>query len=161
MSKLSIITINYNDKEGLKKTIESVINQTWQDFEFIVIDGGSTDGGKEIIEQYTSKIDYWVSEPDKGIYNAMNKGIRAATGDFVLFLNSRDIFYNNEVLLNADSLISNDFGIYYGDVIVKKTNSERLKRHPDQLSFFLFLYQIFVSSSLFHEKSIILRTFFL
>ena len=90
MNKISIITVNYNDREGLKKTIESVINQTWQDFEFIIIDGGSTDGSREVIEQYKDKIDYWISEPDKGIYNAMNKGIKAASGEFLLFLNSGD-----------------------------------------------------------------------
>ena len=71
--KYSIITINYNNCNGLRKTIESVITQSYKDFEFIVIDGGSTDGSREIIEQYSSNIDYWVSEPDKGIYNAMNK----------------------------------------------------------------------------------------
>ena len=67
MTKISIITINYNDKTGLSKTINSVVNQSWKEFEFIIIDGGSTDGGLEIIEQYKDKIDYWVSEPDKGV----------------------------------------------------------------------------------------------
>ncbi len=74
--KLSIITINYNNREGLRKTIESVVNQTCQDFEYIVIDGGSTDGSAEVIKEFEDKIDSWVSEPDKGIYNAMNKGIK-------------------------------------------------------------------------------------
>lgn len=78
MAKISIITINYNDKKGLEKTIKSVFNQTFRDFEFIVIDGGSTDGGKEILEQNSDKIDYWVSESDNGIFNAMNKGIKVA-----------------------------------------------------------------------------------
>ena len=76
--KYSIITVNYNNKEGLRKTIESVINQTFQDFEYIVIDGGSTDGSLEVINHYAEKITYWVSEPDKGVYNAMNKGIKVA-----------------------------------------------------------------------------------
>ena len=86
--KLSIITINYNNCDGLRKTIESVIAQTTRDFEYIVIDGGSTDGSVDVIKEYADYIDYWVSEPDKGIYNAMNKGTRAAHGDFLLFLNS-------------------------------------------------------------------------
>jgi len=73
MPQLSIITINFNNLSGLKRTIDSVVNQTWKDFEFIVIDGGSTDGSKELIEQYHDKIDYWVSEPDRGVYDAMNK----------------------------------------------------------------------------------------
>lgn len=71
----SIITVNYNNKDGLRKTIQSVINQDFKNFEYIIIDGGFTDGCVEIIKEYADKIDYWVSEPDKGIYNAMNKGI--------------------------------------------------------------------------------------
>jgi len=90
MYKLSIITINYNNKEGLQKTIESVLNQTFIDFEYIIIDGGSTDGSKALLETYDDKINYWVSEKDKGIYNAMNKGILKATGDYLQFLNSGD-----------------------------------------------------------------------
>ena len=96
--KLSIITINYNNQEGLKKTIESVVSQTMRDFEWIVIDGGSTDGGKEIIEQNKQCLDYWCSEPDKGIYHAMNKGIRASHGDYLMFLNSGDSLYDNKVI---------------------------------------------------------------
>ena len=79
--KYSIITVNYNNKEGLRNTIESVIHQTYRDFEFIVIDGGSTDGSAEVLKEYDSQITYWVSEPDDGIYNAMSKGIAKATGD--------------------------------------------------------------------------------
>jgi glycosyltransferase involved in cell wall biosynthesis len=92
--KLTIITINYNNKEGLVKTFDSVRVQTWKDFEFIVIDGGSTDGCKELIEQ-NHQINYWVSEKDSGVYNAMNKGIRKATGDYVIFMNSGDFFMMN------------------------------------------------------------------
>ena len=82
--KLSVITINYNNRDGLKKTIESVVNQTYKDFEYIIIDGGSTDGSVEVLKEYSDKIDYWVSEPDKGIYNAMNKGIDIAKGEYVM-----------------------------------------------------------------------------
>jgi len=98
MVKLSIITINYNNKNGLEKTIESVVNQTFSDIEYIVIDGGSEDGSVEVIKQYSDKITYWVSEPDEGIYNAMNKGILRAKGEYCLFLNSGDFLANNEVL---------------------------------------------------------------
>ena len=98
MTKISIITINYNDKIGLSKTINSVLNQSWQKFEFIVIDGGSNDGGLEVIEQHKDKIDYWVSEPDKGVYNAMNKGIKVAKGEYLIFMNSGDTFYDDNVL---------------------------------------------------------------
>lgn len=98
MKKFSILTINLNNREGLKKTIESIVNQTFKDFEFIVIDGGSTDGSVDIIKAYSAKIDYWVSEPDKGIYNAMNKGILKATGEYCNFMNSGDCFHQKDVL---------------------------------------------------------------
>ena len=74
--KYSIITVNFNNKEGLRKTIESVIHQAFRDFEFIIIDGGSTDGSVDVLKEYNSQIDYWVSEPDGGIYQGMNKGIK-------------------------------------------------------------------------------------
>ena len=96
--KLSIITINFNNAEGLRKTIESVVSQTFTDFEYIIIDGGSTDGSVDIIKQYADKITYWVSEPDKGIYNAMNKGILQAKGEYLNFMNSGDCFYSPTVL---------------------------------------------------------------
>lgn len=91
--KLTIITINYNNAAGLKKTMESVLSQTSNDFEYIIIDGGSVDGGKELIEQLAisdKRLSYWVSEPDSGIYNAMNKGIKMAKGEYVQFVNSGD-----------------------------------------------------------------------
>ena len=96
--KLSVITINYNNKEGLKKTIESVVSQIYQDFEYIVIDGGSTDGSIDIIKEYDKYINFWISEPDKGIYNAMNKGTQYAHGEYCQYLNSGDYYYDNTVL---------------------------------------------------------------
>lgn len=84
--KLSIITINRNNAAGLRRTIESVVSQTYTDFEYIIIDGASTDGSVEVIKEYSDKITYWVSEPDTGIYNAMNKGIlKAQGGVFAVF----------------------------------------------------------------------------
>ena len=91
--KFSIITVNYNNKEGLRNTIESVIHQTYRDFEYIVIDGGSTDGSVDILKKYDQQINYWVSEKDSGIYNAMNKGISKAHGEYLNFMNSGDCFY--------------------------------------------------------------------
>lgn len=100
--KLSIITINYNNLNGLKKTVDSVLSQTWRDFEWILIDGGSTDGSKEYIEELAedtpNNISYWCSEPDKGVYNAMNKGILKAKGEYLNFMNSGDSFYDDSVL---------------------------------------------------------------
>ena len=96
--KLSIITINYNNLNGFRNTIESVVNQTFKDFEWIVIDGGSTDGSRELIEQNADRISYWVSEPDKGVYHAMNKGIAVAHGEYVNFMNSGDSFASTTIL---------------------------------------------------------------
>lgn len=98
---ISIITINYNNKTGLENTVKSVVNQTFTNFEYIVIDGGSTDGSAEYIESQKDKIDYWISEPDSGIYNAMNKGIKVAKGDYLLFLNSGDHLFDEKVLAKS------------------------------------------------------------
>ena len=88
--QLSIITINRNNKTGLEKTIYSVVNQNYKDYEYIVIDGDSSDGSLEVIKRNEKYFSYWVSEPDSGVYQAMNKGIDRANGEYCLFLNSGD-----------------------------------------------------------------------
>ena len=98
----SVITVVYNGEKFLEKTITSVINQSCKDFEYIVIDGGSTDKSLEIIKKYEKKIDYWVSEKDKGIYDAFNKGMIVSKGEFIGFINSDDIYKKN-----ALNIISN------------------------------------------------------
>ena len=115
--KLSVITVNYNNLSGLKKTIESVLNQTYLEFEYIIIDGGSTDGSADLIESVADRLFFWVSEKDSGIYNAMNKGVSHARGEFVVFMNSGDTFYSTSVLeqvvgsLDSDIVCGNaDFG---------------------------------------------------
>lgn len=102
--KLSIITINYNNLVGLERTVCSVVSQTWRDFEYIIIDGGSTDGSAEYITEMREHFTYWVSEPDKGIYSAMNKGIAHAKGDYLYFLNSGDVLYLNQLGLCMQSV---------------------------------------------------------
>jgi len=101
MSKLSIITINYNNAIGLEKTILSILNQTDADLDFIVIDGNSSDDSKSVINKYQNKITYWVSEPDNGIYHAMNKGIEASKSDYLLFMNSGDVLLDDKNILNT------------------------------------------------------------
>lgn len=101
MPQLSIITINYNNCKGLQNTIRSVIKQRWRDFEWIVIDGGSSDGSENLVEENERYFSYWCSEPDKGVYDAMNKGICKATGKYCLFLNSGDWLLNENVLSNV------------------------------------------------------------
>jgi len=118
---ISVITINYNNVEGLKKTIESVVSQTFQDFEYLVIDGDSTDESVEIITS-TSRINYWSSEPDEGIYDAMNKGIAKSSGEYCLFLNSGDTFVENDVLRKVLTSLSSKKSFYYGNMILEKDN---------------------------------------
>jgi glycosyltransferase involved in cell wall biosynthesis len=98
--KITIITINYNNLIGLKKTFDSVKSQFFMNYEYIIIDGGSTDGSKEYLIENSNQIDYWVCELDKGVYHAMNKGLIVATGEYVIFMNSGDVFYNNHVLFD-------------------------------------------------------------
>ena len=134
--KLSIITINFNNLAGLKRTYESVVCQTWTDYEWIVIDGGSTDGSREFIEEHQDKFAYWCSEPDKGVYNAMNKGIGHAEGVYLLFLNSGDCLYNAETLTKAfANTISAD--ILSGQV-VRMDNGRLLRTYDEDIFMQLF-----------------------
>ncbi len=150
--KLSIITVNYNNKAGLQKTIDSVVAQTWRDFEWIIIDGGSTDGSKELIEQYQQHFSFWCSEPDKGVYNAMNKGIEKAQGEYLLFLNSGDALYDEHVLQNVDDLhITAD--IISGQV--ERMDNHQLLRTYDK-SILMQLYR----DTLNHQGTFIKRTLF-
>ncbi len=113
--KLSIITVNLNNVEGLRQTIKSVVEQSYNDYEFIFIDGGSSDGSVDVIKAYEEHITYWITEPDKGIYNAMNKGIRVATGEYLLFLNSGDFLYEPTTLEQLLYKLENKSCIYYGN----------------------------------------------
>lgn len=127
--KLSIITINYNNCAGLQKTIDSVVAQTWRDFEWIIIDGGSTDGSKELIEKYQEHFTYWCSEPDKGVYDAMNKGIIKAKGEYLNFMNSGDYFYNIHTIENVFSHeLTAD--LIYGDWIKVYPEHEEKRQVP-------------------------------
>ena len=119
---ISIITVVYNCVNTLEETILSVINQDFDNFEYIIIDGGSTDGTIEIIKKYQDKITLWVSEPDKGIYDAMNKGIKIAKGDYVYFLGGDDLLYINSVLKKISSRLTDKNKIYYGNVLFKTRN---------------------------------------
>ena len=97
---ISIITVVFNGEKYLEETIQSVINQTYSNVEYIIIDGGSSDGTLDIIKKYEERIDYWVSEKDRGIYDAMNKGIDVASGKWLNFMNGGDEFYDNKVIEN-------------------------------------------------------------
>jgi glycosyltransferase involved in cell wall biosynthesis len=151
---LTIITINYNDSAGLQKTIDSVKNQNYKPIEFIIIDGGSNDGSKEVIERNASIITYWVSEKDNGIYNAMNKGIQKATGAYLFFLNSGDYLYSPDSLklLLAGN---NNEDIIYGDIFMQEKNGVWLKEHSPILTF-----EYFLKDNLGHQSTVIKRALF-
>lgn len=108
MIKISIITVNFNNLSGLQKTMKSVLCQKYTNLEYIIIDGGSTDGSKDFIMSHQDKLSYWCSEKDKGIYDGMNKGIAKATGEYILFLNSGDYFYSPQVLCKVFKSSQND-----------------------------------------------------
>ena len=119
---ISIITVVYNCVNTLEETILSVINQNFDKIEFIIIDGGSTDGTIEIIKKYQNQITFWLSESDNGIYDAMNKGISKSKGDFIYFLGGDDLLYDNSVLLITSTRLINKNTIYYGNVLFKSKN---------------------------------------
>lgn len=114
---LTVVTVSFNTRDIIEKTILSVINQNYQNVEYVIIDGGSTDRAQQIIEKYRSRIAHYVSERDGGIYFGMNKGIDAAKGDYVLFLNAGDVFADNQVLTDIASYIemTPDADVVYGD----------------------------------------------
>lgn len=164
--KLSIITVNLNNREGLKKTLDSVAAQTWRDFDHIIIDGASTDGSVDVIREYaernnTSNITkgentcpgqiHWISEKDTGIYNAMNKGIRMAKGEYCLFLNSGDWLYGPSVLLTT---ISKESSVDFLCCNTYDKNGQVLI--PPRRLDILFFYQ----DTLNHQSTFIKRTLF-
>jgi glycosyltransferase involved in cell wall biosynthesis len=132
---LSIITVNLNNCDGLRKTVESVLAQAWREFEYLVIDGASTDGSAEYLESVSKDLNWAVSEKDRGIYEAMNKGIEKATGDYLLFLNSGDFLATENILEEIHSELTGE-GIIYGDLsLVKNDGTTEPKIYPDQLTY--------------------------
>lgn len=120
MALISIITVSYNAKESITNTVISVISQDYKQFEYIIIDGGSTDGTLDVIELYLPYLSYYISEPDKGIYDAMNKGVAVAKGEWVIFMNAGDCFVDNQVLSTIFlSNVNTKADIIYGNTIAK------------------------------------------
>jgi len=149
--KLSVITVSYNNRAALARTAGSLAAQTCRDFEWIVIDGGSSDGSRELLETLGKEApDYWCSEPDGGIYQAMNKGIRRAHGDYLLFLNSGDTLRDDSVVARALPLLGDD-DIIYGDAVFCKPYKERLVRYPDTFT----LYHLWKAFTPCHQATFI------
>lgn len=150
--KISVITVVYNDLDNLKKTIKNIHEQTYDNIEYIVIDGASTDGCVDECNKNKEIIDIFISEQDNGIYNAMNKGIRNASGDWIIFMNAGDIFYENSVLEN---FIKNkkDADIYYGKTL---TSEGKISYYPKKISRCTFLLERMVC----HQSIIAKRNVF-
>ncbi len=153
--KLTVITINYNDARGLRKTVESVLAQRCRDFEYVVIDGGSTDGSQDVLEEYSEGIDFWMSEPDSGIYNAMNKGTARAHGDYCLYLNSGDYLYDDNVIADVLPLLDGT-DVICGKVMFDEPGSNKLRRY-DKGNPEVFRSTYLVVCSLNHQAMFIRR----
>lgn len=153
--KLSVITIVYNNVKDIERTMLSVLNQTYPNIEYIIVDGASTDGTKDVIYNYRSRLAQFISEPDKGIYDAMNKGLSLATGDYVLFMNSGDEIYATETVADVfDSAASAD--IYYGETEMYDEQWQSLgqRRHhaPETFDWQSFKYGMSVSHQAIYIK---------
>ena len=162
MIKISIITITYNCQNTVARCLDSMANQSYENIEYIIVDGGSTDGTLKVIESYSKNIDQFISEPDEGIYDALNKGIRLARGEVIGFLHADDVFANNMTLHNImDVFMSFDVDVVYGDIEILKNIDDvkpirkwtSKKFHPSLLAFGWMPAHtsLFVKSSLYSE----------
>lgn len=154
--QISIITICYNEPD-IQKTCESIVNQTFQDFEWVVIDGGSNQQTLEILNNYRDRINVFISEKDSGIYNAMNKGIKLASGDYLNFLNAGDIYYDNDSLSKVAKQLD-DVDIIFGDLKFLQDGKWRqgfVKKYPDKIE-----PGWFIDESLPHPSSFIKKELF-
>lgn len=150
---ISIITVVYNGEKYLEETIHSVFNQTYDNIEYIIIDGGSSDGTLDIIRKHEDVISYWVSEKDKGIYDAMNKGLQACSGEYVWFINAGDRIYETNIIENILHICC-DADIFYGDNQLIDEHGEKVKvvRSPSAVTWKSFLHGMIVS-----HQAIIIR----
>lgn len=151
MPLVSIITVVYNSVRFLEATIQSVLGQNYDNIEYIIIDGDSYDGTLEIIKKYEDKIAYWQSEPDQGIYDAMNKGLSLAAGTWINFMNAGDRFYSPEVVKNFVNEIRPSDQILYGDAVT--LTGKRLRKHPPSKFNFMFERMI-CHQSIFAKKEV-------
>jgi glycosyltransferase involved in cell wall biosynthesis len=160
--KITIITVVRNGEQYIENTITSVLEQTYNNIEYIIIDGASTDGTVDIIRKYSDKLHYWISEKDTGIYDAMNKGVRASTGDWLLFINADDFLADkNAIQSSVPHLLNTPHKIAYGDIIYrypdgtdKKYGVEwhDLKKRFREVAMYLAHQATFHASSLFKER---------
>lgn len=157
MKKISVITVNYNNKNGLLKTIQSVINQPSfkTQIEYLIIDGKSDDGGINVIENFKESIDFWVSEKDEGIFHAMNKGLQKATGEYVIYMNSGDVFCEN--LINDSFIKMLTAPIVYGNYYLGTVISGNLQKQTDSIDFAYLLGRTICHQSIFINRELCLK----
>jgi glycosyltransferase involved in cell wall biosynthesis len=152
--QISIVTINFNNAIGLQETMDSVIGQSYQNIDYVVIDGASTDGSRAVIEQHAKRLSYWISEKDSGIYNAMNKGIKATKGEYILFLNSGDRLIDKDIVAKVvESGLETD--LVYGDLLFFTTEKEWIWNQQPVLTF-----QTFFKSTIPHPSTFIKKPLF-
>ena len=136
---VSIITVVYNAKHALESTIKSILSQTNSSYEYIVIDGGSTDGTVDVIKNHKQHIAYWISERDNGLYDAMNKALYVARGKYVWFMNAGDLIYDKEVIENITKLYTVDADVFYGETVMIDSDGtvlgDRRLKAPETLSY--------------------------
>lgn len=155
--KVSIITIAYNNLDGLKDTYQSIRKQTFSDYEWIVVDGGSTDGTKEFLQEHNSEIAWWCCEPDKGVYNAQNKGTEHARGEYCIYMNSGDFFYDDDVLKKIFEK-NIDADIIYGNwLLVFEDGTTRLGPAPEMPDMAYFFNENICHQSMLIKTGIILN----
>lgn len=155
---ITIITVSFNAAKDIEKTICSVSNQSYSNLEYIIIDGGSKDGTVEIIKRYSKKINFWCSEPDKGIYDAMNKGIKRASGRWLNFMNAGDVFTQNDTIEKISVFLDDDYGVVYGNIIKCFDNYKMrdtgltMSRKLDRIDF--------IRNTIHHQASFIRKSLF-
>lgn len=152
---LSVITVVYNDKKNIERTMLSVLQQSYPHIEYIIVDGASTDGTLEIINSYKEKISVFISEPDKGIYDAMNKAMKLTTGKYLIFMNSGDVFYETETVEKVFAT-ADDADIYYGEteMVNEQLQSLGRRRHkaPEVFTLNSFKYGMSISHQAIYVK---------
>lgn len=160
LPKVTVVTVTYNAKAYLEQTLESVIEQDYPNIEYIIIDGASTDGTINIIKQYEKYLTYWISEPDRGIYDAMNKGIQAATGEWINFMNAGDSFAAKDVLKQIFQT-NQEADILYSDSFIVDNNKKVLRRaNVKGLESLLLPEMPFIHQSSLIKRSIIINYLF-
>lgn len=153
-AKITIVTVTFNCFNDIEATIQSVLAQDYPDLEYIIVDGGSTDGTIDVIRQYEDRITKWISEPDKGLYDAMNKGIALASGQWINFMNAGDTYCDSQVIRHLFASLPADRKVVYGNTIVLNRDGSTSK-HPtstlERLKWTINRYQPYTHQAVFYN----------